>query len=117
MAEVMPMGIEPSLEPDYVFASLVYSNIRTECRIKILEYSTLNMRESKVINNESFISYLKTGELDGKQWNDVAGLWKTWIPSKAKITWINIGGISWDVIKALQLRYCAWHKTQFCVHF
>lgn len=102
------MQIDKRLEPDYIFASLIYNGVRTACNIKILEYSTLNMRESRQLTNEELIGYLRTGELHNELWKETAGFWKVWIKETQshKVTWINIGGIDWNVIKELQTRYC-----------
>lgn len=103
------MPKEPGLEPDYIFASLVFNNVRTDCKAKILEYSTVNMRESRALSNDELLQYLDKGELPNKGiWN--AGPWGEFFLRRAKLkgtklTWINIGGIDWDVIKALQFKY------------
>jgi hypothetical protein len=112
LGEVMPLGIEPGLQPDYVFANLVYANIRSNCKIKVLEYSTLGTRESTILDNEQLLSYLTTRKLSINMWNDHTGLWDKKIPAKAKVTWLNVSGISWDVVKALQKRFRKWY-----IHF
>ena len=97
VAEKMLIPKEPGLEPDYIFTNLVFSNVRTDCRVKILEYTTVNMRESRVLSNSELLQYLDKGELSNKgAWN--AGPWGEFFLRRsrlkgAKLTWINIGGI------------------------
>ena len=107
-----PAGLEPGLQRDFIYANLVYNNSLSECKIKVLEYSSLNTRESRVLNNREFIEYLQNpeGTLRDDQWEDVVGLTTVWdgvrVGTKKKVTWINIGGISWDVVKELQSKFC-----------
>ncbi|XP_006453892.1 hypothetical protein AGABI2DRAFT_189237 [Agaricus bisporus var. bisporus H97] len=85
------IGAEPGVDPRRASADLQYGHIRQECTIEITDYSSVR----------STIRSLKNDEFIDMMLDDEAGKSPSW----RKVRWINIGGVSWDVIKALSLRY------------
>jgi hypothetical protein len=85
------IGAEPGVDPRRASADLQYGHIRRECCIEITDYSSVRSTV-RVMKNDEFINMM---------WDDEASKSPSW----GKVRWINIGGVSWDVIKALSLRY------------
>lgn len=85
------VGAEPGIDVRHDSASLAYGHIMKNCIIEIADYSTVRSSFGKMTNRE-FIEYLG---------NDAASEREPW----AKVRWINIGGVSWDVVRALALKY------------
>jgi hypothetical protein len=84
-------GAEPGVDPRRHSAFIAYGHVRQQCRIDIMDYSSLRCSVRRMTNAE-FIDFLQ---------NDSAPTLGQWV----KVRWINIGGISWDVISALALKY------------
>ena len=85
------LGAEPGIDPRRHSAFVTFGNIRQKCIIDIIDYSSLRCSTGRMTNGE-FIEFLR---------NRKASAPEPW----AKVRWINIGGISWDVISALALKY------------
>ena len=119
------LGLEAGMEMGGVFATeagfadLMYKKSHRQCTIKVMEYSPLNVWESKKLRNADFIDYVRTKSTDPslakvkvEQWQKPIGVCRS-IPDFArldsKVTWIDIAGISWDVVKELQRVYCKQH--------
>jgi hypothetical protein len=85
------LGAEPGVDPRRHSAFATFGNIRQKCIIDIIDYSSLRCSTGRMTNGE-FIEFLR---------NRKASAPEPW----AKVRWINIGGISWDVISALALKY------------
>ncbi|KAI6015631.1 hypothetical protein EDC04DRAFT_2903730 [Pisolithus marmoratus] len=84
-------GAEPGIDPRRDSASLHYGHIRENCIITLIDYSSVRSSVGRMTNRE-FVSLLadrRAGEREG------------WV----KVRWINICGVSWDVISALALHY------------
>jgi hypothetical protein len=60
----------------------VWGHIREHCEIEVIDYSTTHYEIAQYDNND-FVKYMR--ETKGER------------PSWAKVRWINIAGISWDV--------------------
>lgn len=91
LGEVRQIGGEPGIDPRRESDNIVYGQIHRECTIEMVDYSAVRCN-SRVMTNDEFI-HLMDGE-------------ETWKPQPwVKCRWINIGGVSWDVIKALSVRY------------
>lgn len=98
------------------FADLMYKKSYKKCTIKVMEYSSLNVWESKKLSNSDFIDYIRTKATDptlakvkAEQWQKPIGVCNSLsdlAKRDAKITWIDIAGISWDVVKELQRTFC-----------
>jgi hypothetical protein len=95
------LGAEPGVDPRHHSAFATYGNVCQKCVIDVVDYSSVRHNFSRMTNSE-FIDFLH---------NDQASALKPWV----KVRWINVGGISWDVISALALKYGdAWpHRHPF----
>lgn len=119
------MGREPGMETgdifasESVFADLMYNKHYSKCTVKVMEYSTLHVWESKLMDNKEFIDFVNTKAINARvaklnvgdkmetKWLKPVGICSAMDETaKAKVTWINVSGISWDVIKKLQKTYC-----------
>lgn len=85
------LGAEPGVDPRRHSAFATFGNIRQKCIIDIIDYSSLRCSSGRMTNNE-FVEFLKNREASAPE---------PWV----KVRWINIGGISWDIISALALKY------------
>ncbi|KAF6754206.1 magnesium transporter [Ephemerocybe angulata] len=91
LGEVRQIGAEPGIDPRRESANIIYGQVHKECKIEIIDYSAVRCNY-KIMSNDEFVNLL-----DGED---------TWKPQPwVKCRWINIGGVSWDVIKALAYRY------------
>ncbi|PFH49792.1 hypothetical protein AMATHDRAFT_48399 [Amanita thiersii Skay4041] len=86
-------GAEPGVDPRRKSADLLYSHIHEECVIEIIDYSAVSCSVGFMTNNE-FIGLMA---------DENASRPEPWV----KVRWINIAGISWDVIKALSIKYAS----------
>ncbi|KAI0042588.1 hypothetical protein FA95DRAFT_1610080 [Auriscalpium vulgare] len=85
------VGAEPGVDPRRSNAYQQYGHIRQKCKIEVIDYSPLRSSFGKMTNAE-FVRFLK---------NDEASARDPWV----RVRYINVGGISWDVISALALKY------------
>ena len=87
------MGAEPGVDPRRRSAEATYSHMMNPCRIEIVDYSTIrNVHRS--MSKVEFINLMDTGSSEPPT-----------KPPWAKVRWINICGLSWDVIKAVSMAY------------
>lgn len=84
-------GAEPGVDPRRASAILHYGNIRENCIITLVDYSAVRSSFGRM-SNQQFVSLLEDAN---------AGAREPWV----KVRWINVCGISWDVISALALKY------------
>lgn len=85
------VGAEPGVDPRRQSAFLAYGHIKQKCLIEVVDYSSLRSSFGRMTNKE-FVNMLN---------DERAGEKEPW----AKVRWVNVGGVSWDVISALALRY------------
>ncbi|KAI0321257.1 hypothetical protein OF83DRAFT_1168596 [Amylostereum chailletii] len=85
------IGAEPGIDPRRNSAYTNYGHIRQKCLIDIVDYSPLRTSFGRMTNNE-FVHLLE---------DDTASQRDPWV----KVRWINVGGISWDVISVLAIKY------------
>jgi hypothetical protein len=85
-----PPGSEPGVDPRRATANALYSHVHELCEIEVADYSTSNA-EFNQYDNKGFVQLMQSTK--GQR------------PSWAKVRWINIGGISWDVLSSLALAY------------
>jgi hypothetical protein len=85
------LGAEPGVDPRRHSAFATFGNLRQKCIIDIMDYSSLRCSSGRMTNGE-FVEFLR---------NPHAFTPEPWV----KVRWINIGGVSWDVISALALKY------------
>ncbi|KAF9564956.1 magnesium transporter [Agrocybe pediades] len=87
------IGAEPGIDPRRPAVDAVYNYIKQECEIEIMDYSAVRNTTRKMDNAE-FVKFMDLDSPDPPPRDP-------WV----KVRWINIGGISWDVIKALSIKY------------
>lgn len=88
------VGAEPGVDPRRDSANQTHGHIRQDCLIEVVDYSVVRSTFTRM-TNAGFVQLLGDPRSSNKE---------TW----AKVRWINIGGISWDVISALSLKYGAY---------
>ncbi|PCH36397.1 hypothetical protein WOLCODRAFT_82117 [Wolfiporia cocos MD-104 SS10] len=91
LSAVNRVGAEPGVDPRRASANVHYAHIRQQCVIELVDYSTERCSFGRMANSE-LVDMLS---------DDAASQREPW----AAVRWINVGGISWDVISALALRY------------
>ena len=84
-------GAEPGIDVRRDSAYLNYGHIRQNCLIEIADYSSVRSSFGRMTNQE-FIGFLNSPEASERE---------PWV----KVRWINVGGISWDVVRALAVKY------------
>jgi hypothetical protein len=87
------VGAEPGVNARRDSTSLVYGHLRQKCLIDIIDYSGVRSSFGRMTNRE-FIDFLN---------NPRASEREPWV----KVRWINVGGLSWDVVRALAIKYGA----------
>ncbi|KZT56116.1 hypothetical protein CALCODRAFT_436239 [Calocera cornea HHB12733] len=83
-------GAEQGVDPRRDSASEHWGHIHQECKIEICDYSSVNVRFTPLTNTR-LEEFLNGHGHDRPPW--------------AKVRWITVGGISWDVVRTLALRY------------
>ncbi|KAF7345241.1 Magnesium-like protein [Mycena sanguinolenta] len=84
-------GAEPGVDPRRAGADAQYGGIKQDCVIELADYSAVRSSFGRMTNNE-FVDLLA---------DPAASAREPWV----KVRWINIGGMSWDVMKALSIKY------------
>ncbi|KLO20174.1 hypothetical protein SCHPADRAFT_934777 [Schizopora paradoxa] len=85
------VGAEPGIDPRKSNAFMQYGHIRAHCKIEVINYSSVRSTFD-TFDNKGYLEYLS----DPKK--STRAKW-------AKVRWINVAGISWDVISALALEH------------
>ncbi|EIN14274.1 hypothetical protein PUNSTDRAFT_96001 [Punctularia strigosozonata HHB-11173 SS5] len=85
------VGAEPGIDPKRADADRQFGHIRQDCFIEIIDYNGATSSAGRM-DNAGFVKLMSDPKASEPQ---------PWV----KVRWINIGGISWDVIKALAIRY------------
>ncbi|KAJ7220163.1 magnesium transporter [Mycena pura] len=85
------VGAEPGVDPRRATADAMYGGIHQDCVIEVADYSSLRSSFGRMTNRE-FVNLMN---------DPVASEREPWV----KVRWINIGGMSWDVIKAVSIKY------------
>ncbi|KAH9477714.1 Cobalt/magnesium transport protein CorA [Psilocybe cubensis] len=94
LGNVGGVGAEPGIDPRRPIVDAAYAHIKEQCQIEVVDYSAVRSTVRRM-NNEQFVEFI--GDLDSSD-----------LPSRdpwVKVRWINIGGISWDVVKSLAVKY------------
>ncbi|KAK7018173.1 magnesium-like protein [Favolaschia claudopus] len=84
-------GAEPGVDPRRANADAEYGEIQQKCIIEVADYSAVRCSLSRMTNQE-FVDFMQETSSNPRQ---------PWV----KVRWINIGGISYDVIKAMSMVY------------
>lgn len=85
------VGAEPGVDPRRESEHLAFGHIRQECSIEVVDYSSVRIR-SRQMSNSEFTQFLAEPGTNARE---------PWV----KVRWINIGGISWDVVSSLAMAY------------
>ncbi|KAJ6514237.1 hypothetical protein C8R47DRAFT_568707 [Mycena vitilis] len=85
------VGAEPGIDPRQAMADAEYGWIKQQCVIEIADYSTVRCSFGRMTNCE-FVDLMRDDEASVR-------------PRWARVRWINIAGMSWDVIKAVSIKY------------
>lgn len=84
------IGAEPGIDPRRPGSNQLYSHIKEVCEIEVADYSSTNY-EIQQYDNAGFVELMQKTK----------GVRPAW----AKVRWINIAGISWDVVSRLGIAY------------
>lgn len=93
-------GAEPGIDPSRASAFASYGHIKEKCAIQVIDYSALRSK-FHTFDNKGFTDFLAQKGSTKEAW--------------AKVRWIFIGGISWDVISTLSLAYIESRRPDACV--
>ncbi|KZT56113.1 hypothetical protein CALCODRAFT_497809 [Calocera cornea HHB12733] len=83
-------GAEQGVDPRRDSAARHWGHIHQECAIEVCDYSLTSATFTR-LSNAGLADFLAAKGKDRPNW--------------AKVRWINVGGISWDVIRAIAIRY------------
>ncbi|KAJ7068833.1 hypothetical protein C8F01DRAFT_1365103 [Mycena amicta] len=83
-------GAEPGVDPRRASMEMQYRSLQRECTIEVVDYSAVSAK-STTMKNKEFVNWCESPKSQRASW--------------AKVRWINIAGISWDVIKALSFKH------------
>lgn len=97
------IGAEPGVDPRRDSANMMYGHIRQKCLIEVVDYSAVRSSFGRMTNQE-FIRLLADNAASAKE---------PWV----KVRWINVGGVSWDVISALAIKYGTCNTALWLVLF
>ncbi|KAF7359434.1 CorA-like protein [Mycena sanguinolenta] len=87
------IGSEPGINPR---DDDKYSHFSEKCAIQVTDFSSEHVLLN-TLSNAEFVELMKHGPPKSEQ--------PAVAPEERSLRWINIGGISWDVLSALALRY------------
>lgn len=85
------VGAEPGIDPRRSTADLEFGHVQSDCVIQVFDYSSVRSSIGTMTNKE-FVDLMN---------DPLASEPEPWV----KVRWINIGGLSWDVIKAVSIKY------------
>ncbi|KAJ7919349.1 magnesium transporter [Mycena leptocephala] len=83
-------GAEPGIDPRRASMELQYRTVHKECVIEVVDYSAVSSSFTNMRNSE-FVDWCAGPKSKRQPW--------------VKVRWINITGVSWDVIKALSFKH------------
>ncbi|KAF7360783.1 Magnesium-like protein [Mycena venus] len=84
-------GAEPGVDPRRPAADAEYGGIKQDCVIELADYSAVRSSVGRMKNRE-FVDFMNDAGASARE---------PWV----KVRWINIGGMSWDVVKAVSIKY------------
>lgn len=85
------IGAEPGVDPRRNSTFATFRNVYQKCVIDVMDYSSIRCSTGRMTNS-GFVKYLQDNRASARE---------PWV----KVRWINVGGVSWDVISALALKY------------
>ncbi|CAE7178392.1 unnamed protein product [Rhizoctonia solani] len=80
-------------DPQSTRLDVLYGHLNDTCKVRVWDYGPTKSNSQSFENKFHFIHWLEEGEGDGKR------------PLWSKVRWINVSGLSWDVLEALHHRY------------
>lgn len=84
------VGAEPGIDVRKGSAAMLYGHIHQKCEIEVIDFGEKHAT-FKLMDNEAF-----------KIWSDSPGSRRK---ANVQVRWINVGGLSWDVVSQLGLKY------------
>ncbi|KAH8825542.1 magnesium transporter [Flagelloscypha sp. PMI_526] len=87
------IGAEPGIDPRDKRNFEQYGHILQDCIVEVVDYSVEKVHARKFEKNHDFVLFLRMEP-------PVLSL-----PSTAPVRWINVAGVSWDVMAALAIKY------------
>ncbi|PPQ99569.1 hypothetical protein CVT24_005357 [Panaeolus cyanescens] len=102
-------GAEPGVNPRSFLARAEYGHFKEKCVIDIIDYDAKDIRYRRM-SNDGLLDFLN-GKVqnghDDDSMDNVEGVPgdKQNLPRNTKVRWINIGGIDWEVLSLLAIRY------------
>ncbi|KAG8903374.1 hypothetical protein FRB99_003396 [Tulasnella sp. 403] len=91
---------EPGVNVSSDVAASLYGHIQEECQIELVDFGPTRCKVDR-FNNQELVKDLVVLDPEPHEQESEERKRPLW----AKVRWINISGISWDVIKCLALRY------------
>ncbi|KAJ7597984.1 cora-like Mg2+ transporter protein-domain-containing protein [Mycena floridula] len=91
------VGAEPGVDPSKIEAEIMWGHVKEECVIEVIDYSTIRHSYGKMTNLE-FVRFMEDVDDEGTYRASARERW-------VRVRWINIAGLSWDVVKAVAVRY------------
>jgi hypothetical protein len=85
------VGAEPGVDVRRNSAYITYGHIKQRCLIDLVDYSSVRSSSGRMTDRE-FVNYLNDPNASARE---------PWV----KVRWINIGGLNWDVVRALAIKY------------
>lgn len=110
------VGAEPGVDPRRASADAMYGHLEEDCIIEVTDYSSVRSK-SFTMDKFEFANFLEGGDDEaphsgymspgspGMQEQERDTTREPWV----KVRWINVGGMSWTVIKALSLKYSMFY--------
>jgi hypothetical protein len=84
------VGAEPGVDVRRQSVDALYGGIQQDCVVEVLDYSSVRSSFGRMTNRE-FVGFMEDKASEKERW--------------AKVRWINVSGVSWDVVKALAVKY------------
>ncbi|KAH8119713.1 hypothetical protein DFH11DRAFT_1753526 [Phellopilus nigrolimitatus] len=84
-------GAEPGIDPRRASAFDHYGHLRERCTVELVDYSAVRASFGRM-ENKGLCELMADAKASARE---------PW----AKVRWINVGGVSWDVVSALALKY------------
>jgi len=97
-------GAEPGVNPQSMLSFAKYGHFKQDCVVDVVEYDNDEV-EVRQLSNNGLVRLLEEERADAR----AAGACPPLPPRMVR--WINIGGIDWDVLSALALRYSGCYSS------
>ncbi|KAG9110290.1 hypothetical protein FRC07_008205, partial [Ceratobasidium sp. 392] len=86
--------LTPGVEPDLLTRNPhdLYGHLHQDCKVHVWDYGPTKARPLQFNTNHEFLHWFESAKESQR------GLW-------SKVRWINISGVSWDILGALKQKY------------